>query len=420
MSFESHLADVWFENIKRLDDINHLKHDGIYAGDGSVQDFQINDNVVAARVEGAPGDFFNVKIKFKRLSTRDKGKLNKLIKDDFQLQSKILNNTIPRELFQSNVKLIPDSLDDFKITCNCKNKGLFCKHKAAVLHYLSKEVHKNPFLTLTLRDYHVENLFESGKGKIPTINHLLGENREFVKHSEVDIDEIPLFSNDFKFLLNGYSGFFSSSTLSFKDILIDTLKEFSILIQRVNNNFVIHSDYIHYINFGDSLKVKNNDLEGIFQKKWHQPQNWEKFRINIDINYNITDFETGILLHFRINNLKHALFALFAEFKFTDIGMYNEDLQFFNELYYVTSRLISKNALIPQFFKLKNGEYSVRWIPSSNKMVAELIDNLACRCPDNLISYEGKALGKYEQIIVQFHYFSLVFLFTHHTIQIPH
>lgn len=57
MSFESHLADVWFENIKRLDDINHLKHGEIYAGDGSVQNFQINDNVVAARVEGAPGDF---------------------------------------------------------------------------------------------------------------------------------------------------------------------------------------------------------------------------------------------------------------------------------------------------------------------------------------------------------------------------
>ena len=400
MSFESHLADVWFENIKKLDDFNHLKHGEIYAGDGSVQNFQINDNVVAARVEGAPGDFFNVKIKFKRLSARDKGKLNKLIKDDPHLQSKILNNTIPRELFESNVKLIPDSLDDFKITCNCKNKGVFCKHAAAVLHYLSKEIHKNPLLTLTLRDYHVENLFESNNGKIPTINHLLAENREFVKHSEVDIDEIPLFSNDFKFLLNGYSGFFSSSTLSFKDILIDTLKEFSISIQRINNNFVIHSHYIHYINFGDSLKVKNNDLESIFQKKWHQPQNWEKFRINIDRNYNITDFETGIPLHFRINNLKHALFALFAEFKFTDIRLYNEDLQFFNELYHVTSRLISKNALIPQFFKLKNGEYSIRWIPSSNKMVAELIDNLACRCPDNLISYEGKALGKYEQIIV--------------------
>ena len=91
---------------------------------------------------------------------------------------------------------------------------------------------------------------------------------------------------------------------------------------------------------------------------------------------------------------------MFAEFKFSDISRYNENLQFFNELYQATSRLISKNALIPQFFKLKKGEYAVRWIPSSNSKVSDLIDNLACKCPDNLISYGGKSLGKYEQVTV--------------------
>ena len=400
MSFKSHIADVWLENIKKLDNINHLKHGEIYARDGSVQDFQINDNVVEANVEGAPGDFFNVKIKFKKLSTRDKGKLNKLIKDNHHLQTNILNGGIPKELFTSNVKILPESLKDFKMSCNCKNKGLFCKHKAAVFHYIAKEIRKNPFLTLTLRDYHIDKLFESSKSKIPSIDDLMAENRDFAEHADADIDEIPLLTNDFKFLLNSYAGFFTSSTLSFKDVLIDTLKEFAISIQRVNNSSVYYTYYIHYINFGDSFKLQSDNLEYTFQKKWHQPQNWKKFQINVDKNYNITNFETGIPLDFRINNLKHALFALFAEFKFTDISQYNEDLQFFYELYYVTSRLISKNALIPQFFKLKNGEYAIRWIPSFNTSILEVIENLACKCPDNLISYEGNPLGKYEQIVV--------------------
>ena len=399
MSFESYLADVWLENIKKLDNKNHLKHGEIYAKDGSVQDFQINDNIVESRVEGAPGDFFNVKIKFKKLSNQEKGKLNKLIKENHQFQTKILNDVIPRELFSGNVKIIPDSLKDFKMSCDCKNKGLFCKHKAAVFLYLSKEIHKNPFLIFTLRDYHFDRILGFAKNKIPSIDYLMDENREFIEHDDVNIDEIPLLINDFKFQLNGHSGFFSSSTVSFKDILIDTLKEFSILIQKINNYYVIHSSYIHYINLGDSLDLKS-DLEDIFQKKWHQPQDWKKFRLDIDKNYNIINFETGLPLDFRIKNLNHALFALFAEFKFTDISQYNEDLQFFNELYHVTSRLISKNALIPQFFKLNNGEYAVRWIPSSNKMVSELIDNLACKCPDNLISYQGNDLGKYEQVTV--------------------
>ena len=161
MSFESELANFWFENIKNLDDKNHLKHGEMYAGDGSVRDFQINGYIVTARVEGAPGDFSKVQIKFKKLSTQDKGKLNKLIKDNPHLQNEIINDTLPRELFFNNIKFIPDSLDDFKMTCDCNHKGLFCKHEAAVFHYLSKEIRKNPFLILTLRDYHVNRLFES-------------------------------------------------------------------------------------------------------------------------------------------------------------------------------------------------------------------------------------------------------------------
>ncbi len=400
MSFESYLADIWLDNIKKLDDVNHLKHGEIYAKDGSVRDFRINDNIVDARVEGAPGDFFNVNIRFIKLSTHDKGKLNKLIKENPQLQTKILNDSPPEELFINDMKILPESLNDFKMSCTCKNKGLFCKHKAAVLHYLSKEIRKNPFLILTLRDYHVDKIFDSGKSKIPSIDYLLAENREFTDHSDVVIDEIPLLINDFKFLLNTYSGFFSSSTLSFKDVLIDTLKDFSVLIKSINYYYDIYSSYIHYINFGDSLKLKTDNLEQIFQKKWHHPQNWKQFHINIDKNYNITDFDAGIPMDFTIGNLKHALFALFAEFKFTDITRYNEDLQFFHELYHVTSGLISKNALIPQFFKLKNRECAVRWIPSLNTDVSDLIENLACRCPDNLISYESKPLGKYEQITV--------------------
>ena len=400
MSFESDLVNVWFENIERLDDINHLKHGEIYARDGSVQNFQINDNVVDCHVEGAPGDYFNVKIKFKKLSNHDKGKLNKLILENHQFQTKILNDVVPQELFDCNVNIFPKSLKDFSISCTCKNKGLFCKHVAAVFHYLLNEIYKNPFLILTLRDYHVDRIVNSNKSKILSINRLLAENREFTEHGGVDVDEIPLLINDFKFLLNDHSGFFSSSTLSFKDILIDTLKEFSILIQRVNNNFVINSHYIHYINIGDSFDLKTSDLEVIFQKKWNDPQNWKKFHLDLDKNYDIINFETGIPLNFRIKNLKHALFALFAEFKFTDINKYNEDLQFFNELYYVTSKFISKNALVPQFFKLDNGQYAIRWIPSSNVVVSALIDNLACKCPDNLISYDGKELGKYEQVCV--------------------
>ena len=407
----SDLADVWLDNIKKLDNKNHLKHGEIYSRDGSVRNLQINDNIVKARVEGIPGDFFNVKIEFKRLSKRDKGKLNKLIRNNQSLQTTVLNGGVPRELFFAGVKIIPDSLGDFKMTCECKNTGLFCKHKAAVFHYLSGEIKKNPFLLLTLRDYHVDRLFESTKSPIASIDDLLSENKEIIRHDYVDIDDIPLLINDLKFLLSDYSGFFSSTTLSFKDIIIDTLRNFDIFIQRINNSFGYNPNYVHYINFGDSFKLKTHDLDYIFKKKWHHPEKWEKFHINIDGNYNITSFDTGLALNFRLRNLKHAFFALFAEFRYSDVDYCNKDLQFLFEVYQLTSKLISRDALIPQFFSLKNEEYAVRWIPSFNSVVSDLIDNLVDKCPDNLISYNGKPLSKYEQVIVAISLFFTGFAF---------
>ena len=61
--------------------------------------------------------------------------------------------------------------------------------------------------------------------------------------------------------------------------------------------------------------------------------------------------------------------------------------------------LILKNALIPEFFRLDNGQYAIRWIPSYDSNVSQLIENLAYRCPDNLISFKGKPLSKYDQVI---------------------
>ena len=392
MSFENNLVNLWLKNIKTLDNKNHLKHGEIYARDGSVRNFEINDNTVSAKVEGAPGDFYNVEIEFKPLSLQDKEKLNKLIKNSQPLQTTILNGNIPEELFFNDVKIIPDSITDFKMSCDCKNKGLFCKHKAAAFHYLSKELLKDPFLIMTLRDYHVDALFDD-ESQIRGIDDLFND-RSIVKHDNVG--EIPFLINDFKFLLDDKTDFFKSSTLSFKNILIDTLTDFSRIINSIHD---AKDFYVHYINFGVSFKIESEDLDYIFKEKWFHPEDWEKFHFSIDENYNIISFDTGTGLNFRINNLKHAFFALFAEFQYSDVTKCNSDLRFFHEIFQTASQLILKSALIPEFFRLNNGQYAIRWIPSYNSNVFWIIENLACRCPDDLISFKGKPLSKYDQVI---------------------
>lgn len=392
MNFENNPVDLWLDNIKKLDNKNHLKHGEIYARDGSVQDFEINDNTVTAKVEGAPGDFYKVKIEFKTLSSTDKEKLNRLIKNSQPLQTAILNGDIPEELFFNNVKVIPDSISDFKMSCECKNTGLFCKHKAAVFHYLSKEMLKDPFLMFTLKDYHFDSLFDS-ESQIKGIDDLFND-RDIVKND--DEGDISFLINDFRFLLDDKTDFFKSTTLSFKSILIDTLMDFSHIIDSIYDE---KHYYLHYINFGDSFRIESENFDYIFKEKWHHPEKWEKFHFIIDENYNIISFDTGTALKFKIKNLKHALFALFCEFQYGDINEYNSDLMFFHKIFQTTSELILKNALIPEFFRLDNGCYAIRWIPSYDSDVSLRIENLACRCPDDLISFKGAPLSKYDQVV---------------------
>ncbi len=55
--------------------------------------------------------------------------------------------------------------------------------------------------------------------------------------------------------------------------------------------------------------------------------------------------------------------------------------------------------MILEIFRLDNGQYAIRWIQSYYSNVSKLIENLAFKCPDDLISFKGNPLSKYDQVI---------------------
>ena len=114
----SDLSVLWLKNIKNLDSKNRLVHGEIYSKDGSILDFEIEGNSVKAKVEGAPGDIFDVEIAFRQISNSDREFITDYIFKNYFLFSELLNDNIPEELFDTKVKLLPDSLKDFKIIEN--------------------------------------------------------------------------------------------------------------------------------------------------------------------------------------------------------------------------------------------------------------------------------------------------------------
>ena len=72
MSLNNEISIRWINNIKKLYTKNHLIHGEIYANDGSVHDLDIKNNVVKAKVDGAPGDEYDVEINFSKFTKLDK------------------------------------------------------------------------------------------------------------------------------------------------------------------------------------------------------------------------------------------------------------------------------------------------------------------------------------------------------------
>ena len=100
MKSDNEMPKQWLRNIKKIDDKNHLAHGVIYAQDGSIRSFRVAENEVEARVEGAPGDFYNVRIQFKEFTEDEKGYLVDYIKGNPIIYSRLLNNQIAYGFFE--------------------------------------------------------------------------------------------------------------------------------------------------------------------------------------------------------------------------------------------------------------------------------------------------------------------------------
>ena len=392
---------VWINNIKKLDSKNHLKHGEFYARDGSVHDLVIDNNNVSAKVEGAPGDVYDVEINFKKMSEKDKKFLSDYIKTNPVIFSNLLNNKLSDELFKSRVKLFPDSLKDFKMSCTC-NKNLFCKHKAAVFHKIAIEISKNPFLIFTLLDFDLNELIQDETYKIKNIRDILKQNYIYKLGEFNELD----YLNKLKFSLTDYPIFYPSKSVNFNDILCNTVNSMSDTATKILNN-LSGNFFIEYIIMGpissnsSSRPINSNEaISHDFEVKWSFPRKWSQFRIDVNGNYEIIKILTGVNIDTFINSdLKYHFFAFFAEISQVDLEVYCEDIQFLHELYIYTLYLIRRNALIPQFFKLDNNEYHIRWIPVFDTTIYEELEYFFKNCPDKLITFYENKLSKYNQVL---------------------
>ncbi|WP_024752946.1 DEAD/DEAH box helicase [Treponema phagedenis] len=165
---------AWFlEMLEAYNGTGRITRGKTYANTGKVDSLNIKENSVGARVEGRYEPWYYISIKFPALSGTNFKKLEVVFKknpiDLVSLRAGTMSPNLLKQIKDKNIRLIPSYWRYIERDCTCPDSGDPCKHMAAVLYILAKEIDHDPRLLFQLAgvDLSKIEIADSAYGEAP-------------------------------------------------------------------------------------------------------------------------------------------------------------------------------------------------------------------------------------------------------------
>jgi len=141
-----------------------------YANDNRVKQWLIKNGVVKAKIRGNKNPYFGVyteptyktEVKMVHLSEAQWKKIIAKLTQRASFIAKLLVDEIPENIedvfAEFNTHLLPNSYNDFKVSCDCPDYAVPCKHIAGVCYRLAGDLDSNPLLLFEMRGISPEKL----------------------------------------------------------------------------------------------------------------------------------------------------------------------------------------------------------------------------------------------------------------------
>lgn len=153
-------------------DSGRLARGRAYASDNRVKQWIIQKGVIQAKIRGNKNPYFgvyteptyNTSVQMLHLSQTQWEKIIVRLTQSAGFIAKFLVNEIPENIEQVfaefNSHLLPNSYHDFKVSCDCPDFAVPCKHIAGVCYRLAGELDQNPLLLFEMRGLSPEKLHQ--------------------------------------------------------------------------------------------------------------------------------------------------------------------------------------------------------------------------------------------------------------------
>ena len=145
----------WLHALSHIDQDNRLPRGRSYANKGAVRDLVVDGRSIKARVQGSRPQPYEVTIDAPPLTADASARLIDRLAADPVLIARLLNRELEPSVLDTatslGIKVFPERWRDLAMHCSCPDSAVPCKHLAAVIYLLSREIDGDPFLVFSLR-----------------------------------------------------------------------------------------------------------------------------------------------------------------------------------------------------------------------------------------------------------------------------
>ena len=372
----------WLNALSNIDYSNRLPRGESYARKGNVVSIDISGNTILAKVKGTGVKPYTVSI----LSPRfQQVKIDKLV-DKILEHPIVLSQLLNRELNPMiidicdslGMQIFPDTWRYFTMSCSCPDDAVPCKHLAAVIYMLSREIDNNPFLVFTIHgiDFDKElkarglSLGQAKMENIPSYKSLFEPRKEpkdvkAVDNNDVVVDFSRLrdITDPLVSILEPNPPFYINGDFQkvYHEVMKNLAQAAGFFLKEVKESespateFLLKDDVLHvHLDKNYDFVLTVNSVE---KKKSRVYPTMEKLPINI--------------LYLNVDYLD--------EYDVTVSSMYKLSMAALN--------LLANGCVIPQLVSLGKNEYYIRWIPAVlDNEVKVIVETLRKIVPDDILT----------------------------------
>lgn len=378
-------SERWLQSLSHIDNSNRLPRGATYARQGAVTKINIKGGEIVAKVQGSYR--YTVNIDVPEFSEKEKDTFINALINQPALIASLLNHQLSPDVMtiaeKLHLKIFPTSWESFDMYCSCPDHAVPCKHLAAVIYKLSREIDNDPFLVFKLHGLDIideltkQNITIDEKSQsVPNITELIQTTEE---NTPFDQEQI-------------YAPLSYTNIPNLVTILPQMLTDAPVF--EAKQNFLDH----YKKNIADIAKRASNILKN--------PEKLNLYRTNIVIEkHDVIDhivasnqgYSNSVRCHIKsletesANVLFSPLASAVLNIDSEQINRYTPSVVAFHRLILTTIMLIKNGAIVPQPYTIGKSDLQIRWLPAMlNDEVANMIEKYTKLIPNDIFIFINK------------------------------